>query len=79
MTDTGSEALLARTRETLVAGADAYPAPLACVDALAAAVSKPFQDGLVIERELFMRLMQSPTSRALRHAFFAERAASRVG
>ena len=53
-----SEALLARTRETLVASADHYPAPILCVDALAAAVSKPFQEGLAIERELFTRLMR---------------------
>jgi 3-hydroxyacyl-CoA dehydrogenase len=74
----GAEALLGRKRETLVAMADRYPAPLACVDALAAAVTMPFDEGLAVEREHFVRLMQSPTSRALRHAFFAERTASRI-
>jgi 3-hydroxyacyl-CoA dehydrogenase len=38
----------------------------------------PFDDGLRNERRLFLELMQTPESRALRHAFFAERAATRV-
>ena len=36
----------------------------------------PFDEGLKFERELFMQLVQTPESRALRHAFFAERAAA---
>ena len=67
-----------RARERSRRARRTIPAPLLCIDALAAAVSKPFDEGLAIERELFMRLMQSPKSRALRHAFFAERAAARI-
>ena len=55
-----------------------FPAPQRCIDAVAAAVSMPFEDGLRFERELFLQLLQSPESRALRHAFFAERAAARI-
>ncbi len=55
-----------------------YPAPLKCIEAVAAAVSKPFEEGLAIERELFLQLMQTTESKALRHAFFAERAASKI-
>ena len=73
-----ADALLARARQPLVAKSNHYPAPLLCVEALAAAVSRPFDEGLAIERELFLRLMQSPTSKAMRHAFFAERTASRI-
>src|SRR5262249_1167821 len=54
------------------------PAPLKCVEAVAASVSKPFDEGIATERALFLALMQSPESRALRHAFFAERAASKI-
>jgi 3-hydroxyacyl-CoA dehydrogenase len=54
------------------------PAPLKCIDAVAAAVNRPFDEGLAFERELFMQLVQSPESRALRHAFFAERAAAKI-
>lgn len=55
-----------------------FPAPLKCIDAVAAAVARPFDEGLAFERELFTQLVQSPESRALRHAFFAERAAAKI-
>jgi 3-hydroxyacyl-CoA dehydrogenase len=55
-----------------------FPAPLKCIDAVAAAVSRPFEEGLAFERELFMQLVLSPESRALRHGFFAERAAAKI-
>ncbi|OLE20314.1 MAG: 3-hydroxyacyl-CoA dehydrogenase [Betaproteobacteria bacterium 13_1_20CM_3_63_8] len=54
-----------------------FPAPLKCIDAVAAAVTMPFEEGLKFERELFTQLVQTPESRALRHAFFAERAAAK--
>src|SRR5882672_4662436 len=65
-------------RNTVGAAAKNFPAPLKCVDAVAAAVSLPFEEGTRVERELFLQLMQSPESRALRHAFFAERAAAKI-
>ncbi|MDD2546733.1 MAG: 3-hydroxyacyl-CoA dehydrogenase NAD-binding domain-containing protein [Burkholderiaceae bacterium] len=56
-----------------------FPAPLKCVDAVAAATtSRSFDEGLVRERELFLALMATPESRALRHLFLAERAASKI-
>ncbi len=65
-------------RNTVGAMVKNLPAPLKCVDAVAAAVSKPFEEGLRTERDLFLQLLQSPESRALRHAFFAERTASKI-
>lgn len=65
-------------RNTVGAAAKNFPAPLKCVDAVAAAVRLPFDEGVRLERELFQQLMQSPESRALRHAFFAERAAAKI-
>jgi 3-hydroxyacyl-CoA dehydrogenase len=65
-------------RNTVGAVAKNFPAPLKCIDAVAAAVSKPFDEGLRYERELFLELLLTPESRALRHAFFAERAASKI-
>ena len=58
--------------------ANNFPAPLKCIDAVAAAVTKAFDEGLKFERQLFMQLVQTPESRALRHAFFAERAAAKI-
>jgi 3-hydroxyacyl-CoA dehydrogenase len=55
-----------------------YPAPLKCVDAVEAATKRKFQDGLNVERELFINLMWTPESRALRHLFMAERATTKI-
>ena len=54
------------------------PAPAKCVDAVEAATRRKFADGLAYERELFINLMWTPESRALRHIFFSERAASKI-
>ncbi|MBK9606836.1 MAG: enoyl-CoA hydratase/isomerase family protein [Betaproteobacteria bacterium] len=72
------EAFLQFAANTVAAVARNYPAPSACVEALKAAATLPFEQGLKKERELFLMLMQTPESRALRHAFFAERAASKI-
>ena len=74
-----AEAFFQFARNTVKAVAGPYPAPLACVEAVAAAVSaKSFDAGLKRERELFVGLMLSSESAALRHVFQAERAASRI-
>ncbi|MCY7369513.1 MAG: enoyl-CoA hydratase/isomerase family protein, partial [Polaromonas sp.] len=54
------------------------PAPLKCVDAVEAATRRRFDEGMAFERELFTNLMLTPESRALRHLFMAERAASKI-
>ncbi|HEV7613897.1 MAG TPA: 3-hydroxyacyl-CoA dehydrogenase NAD-binding domain-containing protein [Steroidobacteraceae bacterium] len=73
-----AEAYLQFARNTIRSAAGPYPAPLACLEAVAAAVEKPFDAGLKRERELFTALMLSPESAALRHVFQAERAASHI-
>ena len=55
-----------------------FPAPLKCVDAVEAATKQKFEDGMRLERELFINLMLTPESGALRHIFQAERAASKI-
>jgi 3-hydroxyacyl-CoA dehydrogenase len=65
-------------RNTVRAVAGPFPAPFKCVEAVAAAVSKKFDDGLKVERDLFLELVQTTESKALRHAFFGERAASKI-
>ncbi|QJC56468.1 Fatty acid oxidation complex subunit alpha [Polaromonas vacuolata] len=66
------------TRNMVKGMAKNYPAPLKCVDAVQAATQKKFEDGLLFEREIFINLMWTPESRALRHIFMAERAASKI-
>jgi 3-hydroxyacyl-CoA dehydrogenase len=65
-------------RNTVGAMSKNFPAPLKCVDAVAASLTKKFDDGIAYERELFVNLMLTPESKALRHAFFGERAASKI-
>ncbi len=55
-----------------------FPAPAKCVDAVEAAVKRKFDDGMAFEREVFIALMMTPECKALRHAFFGERAASKI-
>jgi 3-hydroxyacyl-CoA dehydrogenase len=55
-----------------------FPAPVKCVDAVEAATKQKFDAGMVTEREIFVNLMFSPESKALRHIFMAERAASKI-
>jgi 3-hydroxyacyl-CoA dehydrogenase len=72
------EGFLQFSRNTVKAVSGPFPAPLKCVEAVAAAVTKKFDDGLKFERSLFVELVQTTESRALRHAFFGERAASKI-
>ena len=72
------EAFLQFSRNTVKAMAGPFPAPLKCVDAVAASITKKFDDGIAYERALFVDLVQTNESKALRHAFFGERAASKL-
>ena len=73
-----AEAFFQFARNTVAAVAKNLPAPGKCVDAVQAAVEKPFDEGQKIERAAFLTLVASPESRALRHAFFGERACAKI-
>jgi len=73
-----AEGFLAVARGAVASVSKGYPAPLKCVEALAAAASLPFEEGLRTERDLFLALLGTTESSALRHAFFAERAAAKI-
>ncbi len=72
------EAFFQFARNTVGAMSKNFPAPLKCVDCVAASASMKFDDGLKFERENFIALMQTTESKALRHFFFGERAASKI-
>ena len=55
-----------------------FPAPVKCVDVVEAATKKKFDDGMAVEREVFINLMMTPESKSLRHLFVSERAASKI-
>jgi 3-hydroxyacyl-CoA dehydrogenase len=71
-------AFFAHARSAVAPLAKHYPAPLQCIEAIEAAVAKPFDEGMEVEQSLFIELMNSPESQALRHAFFAMRAAAKI-
>ena len=54
-----AEAFFQFARNSVAAMAKGLPAPLKCVNAVAAAVSKPFAEGLSFERAQFLELMQT--------------------
>ncbi len=72
-----AEGYLGVARQSVAAKAGAFPAPVRCVEAVAASL-KPFEQGLAEEREHFAYLLGTPEASALRHAFLGERAASRI-
>ena len=69
---------LAEYRSTLARRARGQVAPQKIVDCVEASLTRPFAEGLKVEREAFIECMQSPQSAALRHMFFAEREAAKV-
>jgi 3-hydroxyacyl-CoA dehydrogenase len=73
-----AEAFIAVARNNVAAACKHFPAPLRCVEAVSQATRLPFDQGMKAEREIFLGLMQTPESRALRHVFAAERAASKI-
>ncbi len=78
MNEPNGAAFLQFARNTVAATSKNFPAPLKCLEAVANAVKHPFDEGVRLERELFISLMASPESRALRHVFAAERAAAKI-
>ena len=55
-----------------------FDAPNAAIEAVKAAGELSYAEGVKKERELFMKLMTGTQSKAMRHYFFAERAANKV-
>jgi len=73
-----AEAFTQFAQQTAAAVAPRYPAPRKCAEAVGAAATMPFEQGLAFERRCFTELVDTPESRALRHIFFGERAASKI-
>ncbi|NVD44276.1 3-hydroxyacyl-CoA dehydrogenase NAD-binding domain-containing protein [Qipengyuania atrilutea] len=55
-----------------------FDAPNAAIEAVKTAGEKSYEEGAKRERELFMQLMTGTQSKAMRHYFFAERAANKI-
>ncbi len=55
-----------------------FKAPELNIQAIEAAVNLPFDEGMALERKLFLELLNGPQSAAQRYAFFAEREAAKI-
>ncbi|HZP13896.1 MAG TPA: 3-hydroxyacyl-CoA dehydrogenase NAD-binding domain-containing protein [Nevskiaceae bacterium] len=78
VTHPNAEGFLGVAKNTVAGMAGPFPAPLKCLECVAAAATKSFDEGLAVERRNFMELMNGPESKALRHVFFGERAATKI-
>ncbi len=73
-----ADAYLQFTRNMVAGMSKNFPAPLKCIEAVAGSLKLKFDDGMKLEREIFMALMVTPECKALRHAFVAERATTKI-
>src|SRR5262249_46150530 len=65
-------------RKAIARKARNQKAPYHCIACVEAAVSQPFEEGLLTERRLFAELENSDEAKALRYAFFAEREVAKL-
>jgi 3-hydroxyacyl-CoA dehydrogenase len=73
-----ADTFFAAERMRVKAEARGLEAPLECLACVEAATRLPFDEGLAFERARFRVLVEGTQSKALRHLFFAERAAARI-
>ena len=71
-------ASFATARNEIERASKGLPAPLQILKCVEAAVQKPFDEGRKVERECSVFLMGTTESKALRHAFFAERQTTKI-
>jgi 3-hydroxyacyl-CoA dehydrogenase len=73
-----AEAFLQFAKTSVATVSRGLAAPARAIEVIGAAVTQKYDAGIAIEQKVFSELMSSEESRALRHAFFAERAAAKV-
>jgi 3-hydroxyacyl-CoA dehydrogenase len=74
----GTPALFEAARKAIARRARNQRAPYACIEAVEAATTLPFDEGCALERKLFNEQVNSEEARALRYAFFAEREVAKL-
>ena len=76
--DKGNEALFSDFRKSILRKTRGFLAPEYNIQCVEAAVNLPFEDGLKVEQELFMKLMTGSQSAAQRYIFFAQRQVTKI-
>ncbi len=74
----GDDDLFATFRASIARKTRGFLAPEYNIQCIEAAANLPFDEGIKVERRLFMELMNGPQSAAQRYYFFAERAANKI-
>ena len=74
----GTSALFEAARKAIARRARNQRAPYACIEAVEAASTLPFDEGCTLERKLFDQQVVSDEAKALRYAFFAEREVAKL-
>jgi 3-hydroxyacyl-CoA dehydrogenase len=74
----GTPALFEATRKAIARRARNQRAHYACIEAVEAACTMPFDEGCALERKLFDQQVVSEEAKALRYAFFAEREVAKL-
>jgi len=74
----GNTELFANFRKSIARRTRGFLAPEYNVQCVEAAANLPFEEGLAVERKLFVELLTGTQSAAQRYYFFAERAANKV-
>jgi len=74
----GNDEIYENYRKSIARRTRGFFAPDQIIDCVKDAVNLPFADGLKMERERFVKCLESPQSAGLRYAFFTERAANKI-
>jgi len=74
----GSPEVFAEFRKANARKFRGFKAPESNIQCIEAAATLPFEEGMAVERKLFVELMTGPQSAAQRYVFFAERAANKI-
>jgi 3-hydroxyacyl-CoA dehydrogenase len=76
--ETANAEIFAQARKQAAKARRGQPAAIAAIDAVEAATKLSFDEGLKREQELFVKCLYSTESKAMIHAFFGERAVSKI-
>ena len=76
--DKGNDALFADFRKSILRKTRGFLAPEYNIQCVEAAVNLPFEEGLKVEQDLFMKLMTGSQSAAQRYIFFAQRQVTKI-
>jgi len=76
--DKGNDALFSDFRKSVARKTRGFLAPEYNIQCVEAAVNLPFEEGLKVEQDLFMKLMTGSQSAAQRYIFFAQRQVTKI-